>query len=89
MSSYTKYHKAYQDKHRDRINLRHRKQSCFRKYGIPMERYEELYPEFKENKKYYLRLKELNPETVQLLLSKFHADHAKKFSLQFVSQILK
>jgi hypothetical protein len=77
MSSYTKYHRAYQDKFRDQINLNRRKKNCFKKYGIPMDMYDELCDEFKEQRRYYLKLKDLNPALVNFLLKKFHSTEKK------------
>ena len=76
MSSYTKYHRAYQDKFRDQISLRRKKKYCFKKYGIPTDKYAELCDDFYSDKKFYVKLRDLNPTIVHFLLKKFHPGEA-------------
>ena len=71
MSSYTKYHRDYQKKHRDEISKRRKKKYLLDRYGIPIED-DELGEELQENKKFYVKLQELNPKLVLILLRKYH-----------------
>ena len=74
MSSYTKYHKAYEMRNRDQINLRKRKRHCFATYGIPILEYDDLIDELKEHRKYYIKLRDLDPKLLKYVIEKFHGD---------------
>ena len=72
MSSYTKYHKKYSEKHKDRIN-EHRVRNYHRKkYGIPPEQFDEYITDFRAHKSDYLKLvrlsKKLNTDLVRMML---------------------
>ena len=72
MSSYTKYHKAYEKRNREVINLRKRKRNCFITYGIPIDEYDQLIDELKEHRKYYKKVIELDPKILKYIIQKYH-----------------
>tara|TARA_B110000196_G_C20812330_1_gene505306 strand:+ start:269 stop:508 length:240 start_codon:yes stop_codon:yes gene_type:complete len=73
MSSYTKYHKAYSEKHKDKLNEKRVMNYHRKKYGIPAESFDEYITDFRANKRDYLTLvrlsKKLNTELVRIMLS--------------------
>ena len=74
MSTYTKYHKAYEMRNKEKIKIRKKKRHCFVTYGIPIDEYDQLIDELKENRKHYKKLRDLHPQIIKYIMQKFHED---------------
>ena len=84
MSSYTIYHKSYHETHRENINLKKKKKYAYKNYGIPVEMYAALCDEFHAHKKFYVKLKTLDPILVRLMMKKFHPNEDRLSASRFL-----
>ena len=56
MSTYTKYHRKYQQSHKSKINAYKQKYYYYRRYGIPLDKYDEYIHVFNDNRQEYIKL---------------------------------
>ena len=81
MSSYTKYHKKYEQKNKLALSRKRKHRYYYARYGIPPD----LISEFLADRKYYIKLGMLNPAISILLLNTYHPNYNIKHNINETS----